>query len=1053
MWELYERRVEAEHYLGPEVRARALIDRLLIGMPAETSEEAFRTELDSLTYADLRAFYNRVVELTGGPDGVGDNADTGHWPWNRHRLLILRAVGFAAINDAVKTRTDHLAVQDVEPIGACAPIDKQMEDAFRAAFQRRATADDVAALEAAARGYEAIGERASLSESGRRVLLLRRATALDGLARACETNHRHVEAEANFRVAAALYTQAGDEHRAAACLRERDAALQRHVPDADTRLQQLLARLGAARSPSVDRAAVLTDLAELASGNHDDFEAENRLNDCIAELAGAGYPIPIPGAIQHPADTDRVVEKWIEAIPLGDDENPMHFLLQINALLTLHHRVAALRTKLARRGRDSTGGPEPQVPSAAEAERYLNRLTEIITESAAHSDAVRARLQAQLGPSSAPGFEAGDPSGRQREFMAIMGIVNALFDLTASSSADDPETIRQWRQMADDGIARAKTFGQPVPLAQALGAGARVEEAADDLDAAIDLYGQAYQHVAAVPGKLAADQAIITLSRMAKLQLVGPKDKKAALDTASMAIKLIERDRYRVNAPFQQAALLAPHADLFTTGVFTAWKIATDDTAPDPGGYDRMLQLMEVSKARSSVRQLFLATAHGANGLDHELNDLNDAIHELDPVIGPADSPEDQQRRREQARQAQQPLRRQRLQRWDLHAISRGDPDAQVPSVTLAGLQASLEPDEAVIYYYWLLPKILLVVTITAEAIAVERKMLEPDQRTLLERLIEVLGSLKGSNRGLDAAFIEPLAPVLTPVDGQPLLEGKQRLIVSPHRLLHWYPFAAMPYRGQPLVRSFALRYAPNLTSLLVPRPDPGPPRMAALAVSEFLGRPELGELRGVRTEAADIEAIYSEAGIPSAVLAEPTRSGVLAAIRGGMLSGAWCLHLATHGHSLMDEISRDAPLESVLELADNSVDGYEIAAADLACEVVVLTACYAGQRAISGRGLAEQPGDELFGLSAAFLDARCRSVLAPAWPADDDATPWIITAFHRNLAEGAPADIALAQAQRAFLDTATVKLRPAYYWAPLMLTAIGRPMPIPGSPYDKRPA
>jgi CHAT domain-containing protein len=1047
MWELYERRFEAEHYLGPQVRARALIDRL-IGMPAETSEEAFRAELDPLTYADLRAFYNRVTELTGGPDGqTGDYADTGHWQPDRDRLLTLRAVGLAAINEAVKARADHLAAQDVEPVRACAAIDKRMENAFRAAYQRRATADDLATLDAAARGYEAIGNHASLSQAGRRVLQHRRATALDGLARACESNHRYVEAETHFRDAAALYTQAGKEHLATACLRERDAAVQRHVPDADTRLEQLLARLDTARSPSVDRATVLVDLAELASGNHDDFEAENWLNDCIAELADTGYPVPDPGAIQDLGDTDRAVEKWIEAIPPGDGEDPMHFLLQIDALLPLHHRVAALRAKLIRRRRDDKGSPEPDVPSAAQAERYQIRLAEVITEAPAHAEAVRARLQAQLGPSSAAGFEAGDQHGSHREFMAIMGIVNTLFDLTANSSADNPETITQWRQLADDGIARARALRQPVPLAQALGAGARVEEAADDLDAAIDLYEQAYQHVAAVPGKLAADQAIITLSRMAKLQLVGPKNKKAALDTASTAINLIERDRYRVNAPFQQAALLAPHADLFTTGVFAAWKIATDDTAPEPAVYDRMLQLMELSKARSSVRQLFLATARDATELDRELSALNNAIHQLDPVIGPADSAEEQQRRRDQARQAQQALRRQRSQLWDLHAISRRDSDAQVPPVTLAGLQAALEPDEAVIYYYWLLPRVLLVVTITAEAIAIERKILEPDQRTLLERLITVLGSLKGSNRGLDAAFIEPLAPVLTPVDGQPLLEGKQRLIVSPHRLLHWYPFAAMPHQGQPLVRSFALRYAPNLTSLLVQRPDPGAPRMAALAVSEFPGRPELGELRGVRAEAADIKAIYSEAGIPSTLMAEPTRGEVLAAMSDGRLSGAWCLHLATHGHSLMDEISRDVPLESVLELAGNSVDGYEIAAADLECEVVVLTACYAGQRAISGRGLAEQPGDELFGLSAAFLGARCRSVLAPAWPADDDAISRIITAFHRNLAHGAPADIALAQAQRAFLDAATVKERPAYYWAPLTLTVVGRPMPISGKP------
>jgi CHAT domain-containing protein len=52
--------------------------------------------------------------------------------------------------------------------------------------------------------------------------------------------------------------------------------------------------------------------------------------------------------------------------------------------------------------------------------------------------------------------------------------------------------------------------------------------------------------------------------------------------------------------------------------------------------------------------------------------------------------------------------------------------------------------------------------------------------------------------------------------------------------------------------------------------------------------------------------------------------------------------------------------------------------------------------------------------------------------------------AFHRHLAEGCPADIALAQAQRAFLDTASAKERRAYYWAPLMLSAIGRPAAMP---------
>ena len=127
-------------------------------------------------------------------------------------------------------------------------------------------------------------------------------------------------------------------------------------------------------------------------------------------------------------------------------------------------------------------------------------------------------------------------------------------------------------------------------------------------------------------------------------------------------------------------------------------------------------------------------------------------------------------------------------------------------------------------------------------------------------------------------------------------------------------------------------------------------------------------------------------------------------------------------------------------ELSDGPIDGFEIAAASLRSQVVVLAACDAGQLAISGRGMAEQPGDELFGLAAAFLESGCGTVLAPIWPADDDATAELITSFHHYLAAGVSADLALAQAQRDYLVAAGPLHRHAYYWAPLQLITVGRP-------------
>jgi hypothetical protein len=52
MRESFERRHEAEHHLGREVRAGALIERLA-GLPDDVTEEAFLSDLEPLPYAGL----------------------------------------------------------------------------------------------------------------------------------------------------------------------------------------------------------------------------------------------------------------------------------------------------------------------------------------------------------------------------------------------------------------------------------------------------------------------------------------------------------------------------------------------------------------------------------------------------------------------------------------------------------------------------------------------------------------------------------------------------------------------------------------------------------------------------------------------------------------------------------------------------------------------------------------------------------------------------------------------------------------------------------------
>jgi CHAT domain-containing protein len=1014
MWELFERRLAAEGLFGAEIRSLNIIDRFA-GEPAVASGPEFQRTLSTMPPYDLRVLCNRLLIMTDGREnGPGERGEP-RSPRER-RLDELRQITSAVMAQR-KTEEDELTATDLAAAKACEPVNSRVEEVLSRVLRDGASSADLAPLAAAVRDYRAIIAAAALSAAGQRLVGFRLAHALDGLGDAAASQHDYAAAEVHYDAAREAYAQIGEERFAAGCAGKRDAQAQRQVPDADRTLGQLLASLDTMSQRSVEQAQVLVSLGELAHGNGDDFEAGLRLDEAVAVLAELGFDVP------GRAGVDRAFESWIDAIAPGGSGVENHFLWSVTAMLSLQLRVAALRFLLT--------------PSLASVQADAMRLSQIMTELMDRVQAVQARLQARLEQSSPGGLDEASlgypplsmPDLASDEDVAIGESINDLLD-TVTSRPPDAGVLPQWRQEAAGYVQRARAAGDPLTLVQALQTAAFIADAAGDIPAVVPLLEEAYGHAAGVAGRRAAVLAIDAASKLAMAQLVLGELAQAS-QAAGQAIEFLERDRYRVNAPFQQAAYLAPHVDLFSVGVLAAFK---------QGDYDTMLQRMELSKARASVRQLFsppgTVRADAPAGpagrdvarLERELSTVTAAIHS-------AASAADAHR-----------LRARRLELWDLRSVARRDPAATTPAVTVARIQSLLEPTEAVVYYYWLNRAALLIVTITSTGIAVDMRPFTPHERGKLDGLVDELSALSGSNLGLDLAFIVPLAQLLAPAGGERLLDGKDRLLISPHRLLHWYPFAAMPYRGRPLVRTFALRQTPNLTSLLVPRTAAAKKSIAGIAVSSFPGRPSLDPLPQVQQEVTEVAAIYDAAGVAVKLMREPRRADVLGALGDGTLNAAWCLHLATHGHPIADEISKDAPLETMLELADGSVDGYEIAGADLGCEVVVLTACDSGQFAVRGRGMAEQPGDELFGMPAAFLEAGCGSVLAPTWPADENTTSWIIADFHRHIAHGFPADVALAQAQRAFLDTADAIGRRAYFWAPLTLTAIGRPMPRAGT-------
>ena len=297
---------------------------------------------------------------------------------------------------------------------------------------------------------------------------------------------------------------------------------------------------------------------------------------------------------------------------------------------------------------------------------------------------------------------------------------------------------------------------------------------------------------------------------------------------------------------------------------------------------------------------------------------------------------------------------------------------------------------------------------------------LVPLWRMHVERSAAALGdaaamhALTASARGLLARlFSTLLAPAM------PLLVGVTRVIVVPHGLAHHVPFHALHTGDGYLIERMEVAYAPCadlLEHFTARRERAHAPRAEPVLPALVLARSASGTLPAAVDEA---QAVVATLG--GQVLLED--AATLAQLR---RSAPHCLalHLATHGVFRPDE-----PLFSSVELADGPLTTLEIFDLDLACSLVTLSAC---ETALGHRGA----GDEVMGLSRAFLYAGGSSLLLSLWKVDDRSTAQLMRVFYRGLAQGSSKAQALRLAQCALIhgDAGDVDLSAPFFWAPFQL-------------------
>ena len=243
-------------------------------------------------------------------------------------------------------------------------------------------------------------------------------------------------------------------------------------------------------------------------------------------------------------------------------------------------------------------------------------------------------------------------------------------------------------------------------------------------------------------------------------------------------------------------------------------------------------------------------------------------------------------------------------------------------------------------------------------------------QRTSQASARAAMTLLRQTARRLDDILLRPLA--------REIAEGP--LVIVPTGDLQSMPWSLLPSAaGRPLTVCPSVALWHRSISAV---PDGG--RVVVVAGPG---------LPGANDEASEVAAVYGAE--PPLLGAQANVKAVTAAIPGAALA-----HLAAHG-----TVRGDNPLFSSLSLVDGPLTVYDLERLSRGADIVVLAACEAGRDTVLA-------GDELLGLSAAFLARQTRHVVASVLPIPDAATAPVMVSMHKLLFGGAFVATALAQSQ-----------------------------------------
>lgn len=302
-----------------------------------------------------------------------------------------------------------------------------------------------------------------------------------------------------------------------------------------------------------------------------------------------------------------------------------------------------------------------------------------------------------------------------------------------------------------------------------------------------------------------------------------------------------------------------------------------------------------------------------------------------------------------------------------------------VNSLSLPEVQELLDPQSSVLEYFITTEKIVIWLITKSELKVYPVDVSGDSVKKMVEEFRDAIVHL-----GESAVLSRELYDVLI----QPVQKDirTEKLIFVPHGILHYLPFQALQNAEKEyLLDKYTISYLPSASTLkyLEQKKRQKGNRLLALG-NPTTNRSGFPPLPLAEQEVMAIRDLMPESRILIGDEATERKFNELAPQYD-------ILHIACHG-----ELDGAYPLFSGLILApdedyDGDLDVHEIFTLDLHAYLVVLSACQTGLGHLTN-------GDELVGLSRAFIYAGTPSILSSLWMVDDESTSYLMAQFYRHL-------------------------------------------------------